>query len=282
LVFVGERPPVLFDLDFHAHSPLEIFMKTRALGLFLMVAGACTYGAGCGSSNNNGTGGATGTGGHATGGATGTGGHATGGATGTGGTTVVDAGNDIRTDTGPGTDVRPDVPADAPADAPTDVPTDVADAAVGPTFTQVFAILSNITTPSPDTAPGCANCHDGANTATDAAPTTLPHLLNFKDRNIAYSQLVGIPSLRCTTADGGTAVMRVVAGSSATSILAQKLSQGLGMGTACDGVGMPLQRQVGADGGPDGGADGGTTHYAITNAQLLTVTGWINAGARDN
>ena len=268
-------------------------MKTRSLGFFLMVIGACTYGAGCGSNNNGGTGGAAG---HADGGTggIGAGGMGTGG-TGTGG--HADAGADVHADvatdiaTDVHADVATDIHADVVVDSPVDSPTDTGPVdAGGATFTQVYAIISNIATPTADTAPGCANCHDGI--IPDGGTPALPHSMDFKtSKAIAYTQLVGINSLRCAGVDGGAAVKRVATSDAANSVLYQKLAQGLGMGTACDGVQMPLQRSVGpadggsADGGPDGSAvDAGFifTHFQITTTQLATIMSWINAGAMNN
>jgi hypothetical protein len=257
-----------------------------------MVTGACAFGVGCGSNNNGGTGGA---GGHADAGGTGgtgTGGHAAdagAGGTGTGGaaadahpdTTADTASTDVRVDTGPG-DVRVDA-VDAPADVPTDTgPTDAA----APTFTQVYnMILSS----QVDNAPGCAACHDGI--IADGGPQTLPHVLNFRNQAAAYAQLVGVPSLDCPAGDGGTGTQRVLAGNAAQSLLFEKLNLGLGLGTACGGLGMPRQRFTANDGGSgDGGPDGSavdagftqTTHYAINATLLGLVMGWINAGALNN
>ena len=245
-------------------------MKIRSLGFSLMIAGAAAYGAGCSSSNNNG-----GTGGHAPDGG-GTGGHGTGGSgaggSGTGGTGTG----------GANPDAKPDTPGDTPADVPT-----------VPTFSDVFAIISQ----SADNSPGCAHCHDGVAPNTDGgAATTLPHLLNYTVKNTAYLQLVGsgndggapsgVDSIVCATAgDGGAALKRVNPGNADLSVIVQKLRQGLGMGTACGGGAMPRQIFVPADGGADAGADAGFvqgTHYAITQGQLQTIVGWINAGALNN
>jgi hypothetical protein len=246
----------------------EIHMKTRALGFLLMVAAAGVYAVGCGSSNNNnGTGGAAGAG---TGGRGGAAGAGQGGAAGAGQGGRVDAGTDTATDTPAG-------------DAPTDTQT-------APTFTDVYAILSNITTPTADTAPGCLHCHDGV--IADGGAQTLPHVLNFSTKAAAFAALVGVDSLRCPGADGGAAIKRVLANNSAQSVLWQKLNQGVNGSSmpACDNVGMPLNRLVPADGGGADAGDGGTvdagfvpsTHYAITTAQLQTVMDWINAGAQNN
>jgi len=234
-------------------------MKKRALGLLLMMVGACAYGTGCGSSSNGGTGGATGTGGKTDGGGT-------GGVTGTGGRT--DGGGDVP------------------------VSSDASDAGAA-TFTQVFAIISNVTTPTTDTAPGCAHCHDGLVPGSDAGATMLPHSMNFTDKTTAYNQLVGVDSLRCT-ADGGTdggQLKRILAGSPGMSVLVQKVRQGLGMGAACDGVQMPLNppRPITDAGPPDGSApdaafDAGffMTHYMVSTAQLQTIESWVSAGALNN
>jgi hypothetical protein len=218
-----------------------------------MIAAACGYGAGCSSSNNNGgTGGA---------GGAGTGGKADAGTGGTGTGGKADSG------------------------------TDAGDAAAAATFTQVFAILSNVDTPTPDTAPGCAHCHDGLTPGTDAGATTLPHSMNFKDKATAFSNLVGVDSLRCTGADGGTQLKRILAGNPGMSVLVQKVRQGLGMGQACDGVGMPLNLSraitdaAAPDGSaPDAGFDAGfsMTHYMVTGAQLQTIESWVSAGALNN
>jgi hypothetical protein len=114
----------------------------------------------------------------------------------------------------------------------------------------------------------------------------LPHVLNFKDKAMAYAMLVGVNSIRCGAVDGGTALKRVAAGSPDTSVLVQKLRLGRGVGTACDNVGMPLNLLVPADGGSDAaGVDAGfvpRSHYAISAAQLQTIEGWVTAGALDN
>jgi hypothetical protein len=238
-------------------------MNKRALGLVLMMMGACAYGTGCGSSSNNngGTGGATGTDGGGTGGKTDGGG--------TGGAPATDGGNDVP------------------------VSGDASDGGGAATFTQVFAILSNVATPTTDTAPGCAHCHDGLVPGSDAGATTLPHSMNFTDKMTAYNQLVGVDSLRCT-ADGGTdggQLKRILAGNPALSVLVQKVRQGLGMGTACDGVQMPLNpvRPITDASPPDGSPpdaafDAGTfmTHYMVSPAQLQTIESWVNAGAPNN
>ncbi len=270
-------------------------MKTRALGFLLMVAAAGAYGVGCGSSNNNnGTGGAgdAGTGGKggAGGGAGGAAGAGMGGKTDSGTDTGTGAGGktDSGTDTGTSTGGKMDAGTDLAADMKTDTPMDTpvgdtpADTQAAPTFTQVFAIISDFTT---DTSPGCAKCHDGV--IADGGQVRLPHTLNFADKAAAYNMLVGVPSQRCPGGDGGPdagpAFDRVLAGNADLSVLVQKLKQGLGMGTACDSIGMPLQVVTQIDGGVDAGDAGSTsTHYAITPAQLTTIVGWINAGALNN
>jgi hypothetical protein len=259
-------------------------MKTRALGFLLMVAAAGVYAVGCGSSNNNnGTGGAAGAGTGGRGGAAGagTGGAGTGGV-GTGGR--LDAGTDTaKADTGTDT-AKADTGTDTPVgDAP-------ADTQAAPTFSDVYAILSNITTPTTDTAPGCLHCHDGI--IADGGAQVLPHVLNFSTKAAAFAALVGVDSLRCAGVDGGAAIKRVLANNSGQSVLWQKLNQGVNGPSmpACDNVGMPLNRLVPADGGGADAGDGGSvdagfvpgTHYAITTDQLATVMGWINAGAQNN
>jgi hypothetical protein len=232
-----------------------------------MIAAACGYGTGCSSnSSNNGTGGTTGTGGKTDGGGT-------GGVTGTGGA---------------GTGGRADGGTDVPVTNP-----DAADAG-GATFADVFAIISNVTTPTADTAPGCANCHDGINPTPDAgAPTTLPHVMNFRDKDAAYADLVGANSnsIICAApadagADAAAGLKRVLAGSTDMSVLVQKLRAGLNMGgTLCGGGPMPRNRFAAADGGTDAGPDAGfvqLTHFAITTAQLQTIVAWVNAGALNN
>jgi hypothetical protein len=238
---------------------MENQMNKWTLGFFLTIAGACAMGAGCSSSSSGGTGGKTGTDGGGTGGVTGTGG------------TVSSTG-------GSG--------AGGHLDAGADVPADAGDAGSAATFTAVFAILSDKTTPSPDTSPGCTNCHDGV--IPDGGAVVLPHVLNFADKAIAYQMLVGVDSIRCPAADGGVAVKRVAAGMADASVLVQKLSQGRGMGTACDRVPMPLNRLVPADGGGADAAPGPDagfvqlTHFAISAGQLATIVDWVNAGAPNN
>lgn len=108
-------------------------MKLRggALGIAISLATAA-FVAGCGSSNNSGTGGTTGgTGGKGTGGGTATDG-GTGGK-GTGGTTVTDGGTDLPADMGGGTDAGP--PRCGPfADGGTPSDAGVVDAAANATF----------------------------------------------------------------------------------------------------------------------------------------------------
>jgi len=272
-------------------------MKTRALGFLLMVAAAGVYAVGCGSSNNNGGTGGAGTGGKGGAGAGGTAAGGTGaGGTGAGGKVdagtdtntgaggKVDAGGDTNTgaggkvDAGTDTTSNTDTAADmAPGDAP-------ADTQAAPTFSDVYAIIGNITTPAADTSPGCKNCHDGV--LPDGGTPPLPHGLNFSTKAAAYAALVGVDSLRCPGVDGGAAIKRVLAGNAAQSVLWQKLNQGLNpTQPACAPQAMPRQVFVANDGGADAGADAGftqTTHYAITADQLATVMNWINAGALNN
>ena len=272
-------------------------MKTRALGFLLMVAAAGVYAVGCGSSNNNGGTGGAGTGGKGGAAGAGAGGTAAGG-TGAGG--KVDAGSDTNTGAGgkadSGTDTNTgaggkvdggtdtvsntDTAADmAPGDAP-------ADTQAAPTFTQVYAIISNAT------VAGCTTCHDGTNTD-GGAGTGLPHGMNFTTKAAAYAALVGVDSIRCGASDAGVdgsaALKRVLAGNAAQSVLVQKLLQGMGItaglcDTAANSVGMPLNVGKPTDGGaPDGGYAGFTlTTYAVTAPQLTTIQDWINAGALNN
>ena len=243
-------------------------MKTRALGFLLMVAAAGFYAVGCGSSG--GGGGTGGAGGGATGGkgmgGMGTAGAGMGGmATGMGG--KMDAGSDTKTD----------APMDAGA----------------PTFTEVFAIISDKSTA---TSPGCTTCHDGVNPADGGVGTGLPHGMNFTTKAAAYAALVGVDSLRCPGgADAGgdastAALKRVLASNAAQSVLVQKLQQGMtgatGMNsgicdTAANSLGMPINIPKANDGGATDGGDAGftLTTYKVTPAQLTTIEGWINAGA---
>ncbi len=265
----------------------ENHMKTRALGFLLMAIGACTYAVGCGSSNNNsGTGGAGGAGTGGKGGAAGagSGGAGIGGAAGAGTGGKTDAGTDAGTGgkTDSGTDTGSDVKVDAPADVPADAP---ADTQAAPTFTQVFAIISDKSTA---TSPGCTTCHDGV--IADGGVVQLPHSMNFTDKTAAYNALVGVNSIRCAGsdagADAGAALKRVLAGNAAQSVLWQKLNQGVNGNTmpACDNVGMPLNVPKPTDGGATDGGDAGftLTTYAVTSGQLTTIQGWINAGAQNN
>jgi hypothetical protein len=239
-------------------------MKTRALGFLLMVAAAGVYAAGCGSSSpKTGTGGAgmdAGTGGKGTGGSAGAGmgGMGTGGM-GMGG--KIDAGPDMATDT--------------PVDGG------------GPTFTEVFAIISDKSTA---TSPGCTTCHDGVNTD-GGAGTGLPHGMNFTNKAAAYAALFNVNSIRCAGgADAGgdastAALKRVLAGNAAQSVLWQKVNQGINTTqAACDGVAMPLNVLKPIDGGATDGGDAGSalTTYMVTAQQLATIQGWINAGALNN
>jgi hypothetical protein len=260
-------------------------MKTRALGFLLMAIGACTYAVGCGSSNNNpsGTGGAAGAG---------TGGKATGGVSGTGGVAGAGAGGKMDSGTDTGTDTKTDTGADTKADAGTDTSADTntdvpmgdtsGDTQAAPTFTQVYAILSDT---SADTAPNCSSCHDGI-IPDGGSATALPHSMDFSTKAAAYTALFGVNSLRCAGGDGGVvdagAFKRVLAGDAAMSVLWQKVNQFVNTTElACDGVQMPLQRLVPADGGADAGLVPGT-HHAITAQQVATIQGWINAGAPNN
>jgi hypothetical protein len=190
----------------------------------------------------------------------------------------MDAGTDTVTSTGGKLDAGNDTPAgDTPADTQ-----------AAPTFSDVFAILSNVTTPNADTAPGCIHCHDGV--IADGGQVRLPHSLNLADKTAAYAQLFNIDSLRCP-ADGGTAVKRVLANNALQSVLYQKLAQGVNSTPlACDSVAMPLNPLTPVDGGSADAGDGGAadagfvqlTHYAISSTQLATIMGWINAGALNN
>ncbi len=258
-------------------------MKTRALGFLLMVAAAGVYAVGCGSSNNSGTGGAgghsdAGTGGKGTGGmgtagagmgGMGTGGKMDGGTGGMGTGGKVDAGNDTATDMA------------------TDTPTDTQTA---PTFTQVFAIFTNVTTPTADTAPGCIHCHDGV--IPDGGQVRLPHSMNLADKAAAYTALVGVNSQRCAGSDAGAdaspALKRVLASNASQSVLWQKVNQDVNPAQlACDGVAMPLNLANVVDGGPDAGDAGPVdagfqTHYMVTADEVTTIMGWINAGALNN
>jgi len=262
-------------------------MKTRGLGFLLMVAAAGVYAAGCGSSGNGGgTGGAKGDAG--VGGATGTGGKGTGGmgagGMGTGG--KVDSGTP---DTAGGTGGKVD---SGTPDMATDMPVDGG----SPTFTQVFAILSDKSTA---TSPGCTTCHDGINPADGGVGTGLPHGMDFTNKATAYADLVGVNSLRCPggqDAGGDASTMafkRVLAGNAAQSVLVQKLQQGMtgatGMNsgicdTAANSLGMPINISKPNDGGATDGGDAGftTTTYMVTAQQLATIQGWIAAGAINN
>jgi hypothetical protein len=245
------------------HPGLMVPMVTMFLGF------ACSSG-----NNNGGLGGAGGSssGGRGGGAGTGAGGAGTGGVAGTGGT---GAG-------GSHADAGPDAPADGSSP---DVP-------VAATFTQVFTqILNNTTMPTPATSPGCANCHDGMPVDGGSANAMISHSINYRDKAAAYIALVGtqipavgVDSLRCPGMDGGAAIKRVRPGNPDESVLVQKLRQGLGIGTACDGVAMPLNIPVPNDGGADAGGDAGfslTTH-AITTDELNLVISWVNAGALNN
>ena len=216
-----------------------------------------------------------------------------GGGTGSGGTGVVDAGSGGTgvVDAGSGGRASDGGTGGTPVDASVEMPRDVlvidirpdtpievaADTVGGQTFTNVFAIISS----GSDNAPGCARCHDG-----DASTVggTLPHLLNFTNKTVAYVQLAGAPSIVCAGQEGGAALERVNPGSPDTSVLVQKLRAGLRIAAACGGGGMPANVFVTVDGGgPDGSSSVvQTTHYAITMAQLQTVVDWINAGAPNN
>ena len=236
-------------------------------------------GAACSSSNNGGVGGAGGssTGGRG-GGSGGVGSGGSGGIAGIGGAGGGSVGGRL--------DAGMDVPADTNGDGPS------GDAAVPATFTQVFnQILNNTTMPSPATSPGCANCHDGMPVDGGNANQMISHSINYRDKAAAYTALVGtqippvgVDSLRCPGMDGGAAIKRVRPSNPDESVLVQKLRQGLGIGTACDGVAMPLNIPLPNDGGADAGADAGftlTTH-AITVDELNLVISWINAGALNN
>jgi hypothetical protein len=241
-------------------------MKTRALGFLLMTAAAGVYAVGCGSSNNNN--GTDGAGAGGTGG-TGTGGKATGGAGGAGTGGVAGAGTGGK-------------------DAATDMATDTrVDGNTAPTFTQVFAIISDKSTA---TSPSCTICHDGA-----AGATTLPRSMAFTTKAAAYAALVNVNSIRCAGGgdagadggDAGAALKRVLPGDAAESVLVQKLMQGMGVTTGlCDTAapGMPLNRSQPIDGGAIDGGDAGVTRttYMVTAQQLTIIEGWISAGAQDN
>ncbi len=252
-------------------------MKRVHLGLSMTVA-ITFLGLACSSSNNGGVGGA---GGSSTGGSGGgAGGSGIGGAggAGTGGAGGGAVGGRL--------DAGTDVPADGNVDAP------AGDGPLPGTFTQVFnQILNNTTMPAPATSPGCANCHDGIPVDGGSAGLVIAHSINYRDKAAAYTALVGtmipavgVDSLRCPGMDGGAAIKRVRPGNADESVLVQKLRQGLGIGTACDGVGMPLNIPLPNDGGADAGPDAGftVTTHAITMDELNLVVSWINAGALNN
>jgi hypothetical protein len=266
-------------------------MKTRYLGLSVTAAMMGLGLVACSSSNGGGSGGAAGTsaGGRGGAGVGGSGGVGTGGTAGqgVGGAGTAGAG-------GSGAGGRVDGGVDVPADASGDGSGDVA---LNPaTFTQVFnQILNNTTQPTPETSPGCANCHDGMPVDGGNANQVISHSINYRDKAAAYTALVGtmipavgVDSLRCPAADGGPAIKRVRPGDPAESVLVQKLRQGRGIGTACDGVAMPLNILIPVDGGSadagDGGPDAGftLTKHAITADQLTLVESWVTAGALNN
>jgi hypothetical protein len=148
----------------------------------------------------------------------------------------------------------------------------------------VLADLDNTTMPTLATSPGCANCHDGVPVDGGSAGAMISHSINYRDKAAAYVALVGtaippvgVDSLRCPGMDGGAAIKRVRPGNPDESVLVQKVRQGLGIGTACDGVGMPLNIPLPNDGGA--GADAGFTTHAITLDELNLVIRWVNAGA---
>lgn len=258
----------------------ENHMKTRALGFLLMVAAAGVYAVGCGSSNNNGgTGGAgtggkggaagAGVGGAGMGGKGGAAGAGMGGAAGAGMGGKIDGGT-VDSGTGGKTDGGTDMAVDTPT---------------APTFTDVYAIISNAT------AAGCTTCHDGINPADGGVGTGLPHGMNFSTKAAAFAALVGVDSLRCGGSDAGTdasaALKRVLAGNATQSVLVQKLMQGMGVTAGvCDTAapGMPINRSTPNDGGASDGGDAGftTTTFAVTAGQLTTIEAWINAGAPNN
>jgi hypothetical protein len=253
-------------------------MKPVHFGLSVMVVAAMFVGMACSSSNNNGgVGGAGGSLPVGTGGSPGDAGTGGAGGVGTGGADGGAVGGHL--------DAGTDVPADGNIDAPADAP-------IPATFTQVFnQILNNTTLPTPATSPGCANCHDGIAVDGGSANAMISHSINYRDKAAAYTALVGtaippvgVDSLRCPGMDGGAAIKRVRPGNPDESVLVQKLRQGLGIGTACDGVAMPINIPLPNDGGADAGPDAGftlTTH-AITMDELNLVISWINGGALNN
>lgn len=121
---------------------------------------------------------------------------------------------------------------------------DAATDAGAPTFTAVYAqILSGI----------CATCHGGTN-GTGASGGKL--LMDSYDD--AYTNLVGVTSTG--EACGGMSFKRVVAGSSATSLLWEKVSEAP---PPC-GSRMPLN------------------NTPLTQAEQDLIAAWINAGALKN
>jgi hypothetical protein len=262
-------------------------------GLSVTAAMMCLGLVACSSSNNGGSGGAggTSTGGKGGSGVGGSGGVGTGGTAGHTGVGGSGAGGVAGSGVGGRVDGGTDAPADAAADATGDASSDVA---INPgTFSQVFSqILNNTTQPTPETSPGCANCHDGMPIDGGNANQMISHSINFRDKAAAYTALVGtmipavgVDSQRCPAADGGPAIKRVRPGNPDESVLVQKLRQGRGIGTACDGVGMPLNILIPVDGGSaDAGPDAGftPTQHAITADQLNLVVGWVSAGALNN
>ena len=140
-------------------------------------------------------------------------------------------------DSGPTADAAPGT--DAAVDAAVDAATD----AGAPTFTAVYGeILSGI----------CATCHGSANGSGAKGGKLL--MDSYDD---AYANLVGVTSTG--EACGGDNLKRVVADSSATSLLWQKVA-----GTQTCGSRMPLN------------------NTALTQAQQDLIAAWINAGALKN
>ncbi len=245
----------------------------KRIHLELSLATAISFLGACSSNNGGGVRGA---------GGSSSGGHDGGtGGVGTGGSGGVGTGGVGGGAVGGRLDAGIDVPADANLDAP-------GDASIPATFTQVFnKILNNTTMPTAATSPGCANCHDGMPVDGGNAAAMISHSINYRDKAAAYIALVGtaippvgVDSLRCPGMDGGAAIKRVRPGNPDESVLVQKLRQGLGIGTACDGVGMPLNIPLPNDGGA--GADAGFTTHAITMDELNLVVSWVNAGALNN
>ena len=258
-------------------------MKTRALGFLLMVAAAGVYAVGCGSSNNNERHRRRGRRWHRRRGGAAGAGHGRRGHGRRGHGRRTDAGTGGKVDTGTDT-AKADTGTDTPVgDAP-------ADTQAAPTFTQVFAILSNITTPTATRRRAARTATTASSPTAASGPVAAQHEPRRQGGGVRcavrrrFAPLPGRCGRRCQPRPQARAGEQRRAERALAEAQSGRESVACWRATACA---MPLNR---ADSSSTAApcrrqcVDAGftMTHYAITADQLTTIMGWINAGALNN